>query len=114
VAGATSPKFERQLDGNSEYALAAVVTPQIISPFANNFSMLIARFDSDPAESFSVLNLISLIGLFVMILLAWLMSSHRGRVNWRMVAIGMAIQLLLAALLFNSQNWTFSRNQSQN
>jgi CNT family concentrative nucleoside transporter len=72
--------------------------------------MLIALFDSDRAEGFSVLNLISLIGLFVMVLLAWLMSSNRARVNWRMVAIGTAIQLLLAALLFNSQNWTFDRS----
>lgn len=55
------------------------------------------------------LNLISLLGLFVMILLAWLVSSHRNRVNWRLVVIGVALQAALAAVLFQSQNWTFEK-----
>ena len=54
------------------------------------------------------LNLISLIGLFVMILLAWLVSSHRWRVNWRLVIIGVAFQAVLAAALFKSQEWKFN------
>ena len=58
------------------------------------------------------LNWISLIGLFVMILLAWLVSSHRWRVNWRLVAIGVLCQIILAATLFKSQNWTFDRQFS--
>ena len=41
-----------------------------------------------------------------MIAMAWLMSSHRTRVDWRLVAIGLLLQLSLAALLFQSQNWT--------
>ncbi|TWT90412.1 Nucleoside permease NupX [Pseudobythopirellula maris] len=40
--------------------------------------------------------LISLFGLFVMIGLAWLMSSHKGRVNWRIVGGGLALQFLFA------------------
>ena len=55
------------------------------------------------------LNLISLIGLFVMILLAWLVSSHRWRVNWRLVIVGVAVQAILAAALFKSQEWTFDQ-----
>ena len=55
----------------------------------------------------SYLNLISLLGVFVMLLLAWLMSSHRTKVNLRLVALGVLLQFALAALLFQSQNWTF-------
>lgn len=58
------------------------------------------------------LNLISLIGLFVMILLAWLVSSHRWRVNWRLVVIGVLCQSVLAAALFKSQDWTFNQQFS--
>ena len=58
------------------------------------------------------LNLISLIGLFVMILLAWLVSSHRWRVNWRLVVIGVVFQAVLAAALFKSQEWTFGQQFS--
>jgi len=53
------------------------------------------------------LNLISLLGIFVMIGLAWAVSSHRARVNWRLVVVGVLLQAMLAAMLFQSQNWTF-------
>ena len=55
----------------------------------------------------SYLNLISLLGIFVMVGLAWLMSSHKSRVDWRLVSIGLLLQFALAAVLFQSQNWTF-------
>ena len=58
----------------------------------------------------TVLNLISLLGIFVMIGLAWLVSSHRTKVNWRLVIIGVILQAVFAAVLFQSQNWTFSRS----
>jgi len=48
----------------------------------------------------------------VMILLAWLVSSHRWRVNWRLVIVGFLCQAALAATLFNSQNWTLSQRFS--
>lgn len=51
--------------------------------------------------------MISLLGLAVMILIAWFLSSHKSRVNWRLVCIGVMLQFLLAAVLFQSQNWTF-------
>ncbi len=54
----------------------------------------------------SILNLVSLVGLFSMLGLAWLMSSHKNRVNWKLVAMGLGLQLLLAAVLFQSQSWT--------
>ena len=55
----------------------------------------------------SYLNLISLLGIFVMLLLAWLMSSHRRQVKVRLVVLGVLLQFGLAAILFQSQNWTF-------
>ena len=44
-----------------------------------------------------------------MILLAWLVSSHRWRVNWRLVVVGVLFQAVLAAALFKSQEWTFDK-----
>lgn len=58
-------------------------------------------------ENVSLLNLVSLVGLVSMLGLAWLMSSHKSRVNWRMVGLGLLLQLALGAIFFNSQNWTF-------
>ncbi|MEZ6094924.1 MAG: nucleoside transporter C-terminal domain-containing protein [Pirellulaceae bacterium] len=54
----------------------------------------------------SHLNVVSLFGLLVMVGLAWLMSSHRSRVNWSLVVKGLLLQAVLAAILFSSQNWT--------
>jgi len=58
------------------------------------------------------LNLISLLGIFVMIALAWTVSSHRTKVNWRLVLMGVLLQGILAAVLFQSQSWTFDRHYS--
>ena len=55
------------------------------------------------------LNLISFFGLFVMIGLAWLMSSHRTKVDWRLVVYGLILQMVFAGIFFDSQNWKFSR-----
>ena len=55
----------------------------------------------------SPLNLISLLGLAAMLLIAWGLSSFKGRVSWRLVGVGVLLQFLLAAVLFQSQNWTF-------
>lgn len=57
----------------------------------------------------SVLNLVSLLGLGVMVLIAWCLSSWRYRVDWRLVIYGVTLQLILAAIFFQSQNWTFPR-----
>jgi CNT family concentrative nucleoside transporter len=57
-------------------------------------------------ENVSILNLVSFVGLISMLGLAWLLSSHRNRINWRLVVMGLLLQLALGALLFNSQTWT--------
>lgn len=46
--------------------------------------------------------LISFFGLFVMIGLAWLMSSHKSRVSWRVVAAGLGLQFVFALLILKA------------
>ncbi len=46
---------------------------------------------------------ISALGLFVMIGLAWLMSTHRRRVNWRLVAMGLLLQFSFAWLTLRTE-----------
>ena len=58
----------------------------------------------------SYLNLISVLGIFVMLAFAVLLSSDRKRINWRLVAMGLGLQIILAAVFFNSQSWTFSES----
>lgn len=45
---------------------------------------------------------ISVLGLFVMVLLAWAMSSHKKQVNLRIVAGGLGLQLLFALLILKT------------
>jgi concentrative nucleoside transporter, CNT family len=49
-----------------------------------------------------VLRLVSLFGLVVMILLAWMMSSAKRRFPWRVVAWGLVLQFALAALILRT------------
>lgn len=58
-------------------------------------------------ENVSLLNLVSFFGLISMLGIAWLMSSHKSRVNWRLVVWGLLLQLILGAVFFNSQTWTW-------
>ncbi len=64
-------------------------------------------------QGFSSLNLVSFLGIFILIGIAWSISSHRSRVNWRLVVTGVVLQFLIAAVLFNSQTWTFPRSHPE-
>lgn len=57
-----------------------------------------------------MLNIISVFGLLFLLSLAWLMSSHRDRIDWRLVTFGIILQFVLAGVFFNSQNWKFSQS----
>ncbi|MBM3968675.1 MAG: NupC/NupG family nucleoside CNT transporter [Planctomycetes bacterium] len=46
---------------------------------------------------------VSAFGLFVMIAFAWSMSSHRWRVNWRLVAMGLLLQFAFAWLTLRTE-----------
>jgi concentrative nucleoside transporter, CNT family len=47
-------------------------------------------------------NLISFLGIFVIMGLAWTVSSNRRVMNWRLIGCGTGLQLLFAAFLFMS------------
>jgi CNT family concentrative nucleoside transporter len=53
--------------------------------------------------------LISLLGLFVMIGLAWLMSSQKKKLSWRIIAGGLLLQLALGAIMLRTplRDWMF-------
>jgi CNT family concentrative nucleoside transporter len=66
-----------------------------------------------------MLQVTSGIGLMVMILIAWLLSSDRKRFPWRVVSGGVALQFVLAILLLKTpqgrelfQNVNQARNSS--
>jgi CNT family concentrative nucleoside transporter len=54
--------------------------------------------------------LMSLFGLFTMIMIAWALSSNRRRVNWRVVLGGLALQFLFALLILKTApgRWFFT------
>jgi CNT family concentrative nucleoside transporter len=49
--------------------------------------------------------LISFLGMFVMIGLAWLMSSHKRRLNWRVIVGGLLLQFLFAGVMLWTPPW---------
>ncbi len=55
--------------------------------------------------------LISLLGLFSMVGFAWLLSSHRTRISWRIVGGGMVLQFMLGLLVLKTPGgrWFFER-----
>lgn len=58
-------------------------------------------------ESWDIgLRVMSFIGIWVLLLLTWLMSSDRGRFPWRIVIVGLALQWVLAIIVFSSRSWT--------
>ncbi len=51
----------------------------------------------DERFNFSLVKILrGLLGMLVLILIAWIFSSNRGAINWRVVFMGLAIQLILA------------------
>jgi len=51
----------------------------------------------DERFNFSLVRILrGLLGMLVLILIAWIFSSNRGAINWRVVFMGLAIQLILA------------------
>jgi CNT family concentrative nucleoside transporter len=48
-------------------------------------------------------NLVSFAGIAVLLGVAWLMSSNRHKMNWRVIGWGVALQLAFAVFVFRSQ-----------
>lgn len=63
-----------------------------------------ARVPSGEASSATpwYLRAISLAGIFVFLLIAWAMSEHRTRVNWRLVSIGLLAQFLIVLFILKT------------
>jgi CNT family concentrative nucleoside transporter len=55
--------------------------------------------------------LMSALGLLVLMGLAWLLSTDRRRVSWRTVAWGLALQLIFAVLVLKTApgRWIFAQ-----
>ncbi|MBP7949598.1 MAG: hypothetical protein KA004_08070 [Verrucomicrobiales bacterium] len=47
-----------------------------------------------------------LVGIFVLIAIAWAFSLNRRQINWRTIAGGLVLQLMLAAAFFKFGSWT--------
>ena len=47
-----------------------------------------------------IYNLVSFLGIFVLVGFAWLLSSDRKNMNWRVVGWGIGLQLLIALFIF--------------
>jgi len=45
-------------------------------------------------------NLVSFTGIFILLLFAWLLSADRRNVNWRVIILGISIQLIIAIFIF--------------
>jgi CNT family concentrative nucleoside transporter len=45
-------------------------------------------------------NFVSFAGIFILMAFAWLVSSHRSVVNWRVIIWGLALQILFALFIF--------------
>ncbi len=48
----------------------------------------------------NIYNLISFLGIFILMAFAWLFSSDKRNVNWRVIIWGIIIQLLIASFIF--------------
>jgi concentrative nucleoside transporter, CNT family len=60
-------------------------------------SELEARESEIPSFSFGITNILrGILGMIALIGIAWLFSSNRRAISWKLVAIGLAIQVLLA------------------
>lgn len=57
---------------------------------------------SGSAATTDVWNLVSLAGVFVLLLIAWGCSTDRRRMNWRVIGWGIGLQFLIAALIFTT------------
>jgi len=74
--------------------LSAVLVGQVILAQAPETAQQILSTNS---SGFSFLNLLrGLLGMVVIVTIAWIFSSNRKAISWKVVATGLAIQLILA------------------
>ena len=83
----------------STAAIASVQSPAVDGPAAALQGPAGSR---DTVATPLILRLRSLLGLLALTMLAWLLSSDRGSVPWRLVAWGLGLQLAFAALILKT------------
>jgi CNT family concentrative nucleoside transporter len=54
------------------------------------------------------MNWVSLLGLIALLAIAWIFSTHRKRVRFRIVAWGLGLQFLFAVILLREDAWSFA------
>ena len=53
------------------------------------------------------MNYISLLGLIVLLGIAWLLSYHKSEIKFRPIAWGIGLQLILALIILREDYWSF-------
>ncbi len=82
----TQPDSLTQISKNNETAAVAETTPEIL-----------AKAQIIPSQGFSINSLWrGMLGMAALVFLAFLFSSNRRAINWKIVGIGLAFQLLIA------------------
>jgi len=57
-------------------------------------------FREENSSVMSIYNLVSFVGIFILLGIAWLISSDRRAMNWRLITWGIALQMLFAIMIF--------------
>src|SRR5688572_13334733 len=93
--GALGPAAFSSSLGETAPAAAAVAAPVAAAP------------DSGSLASRAV----SFLGLFALVGLCWLMSTDRKKINWKLVAWGMGLQILFGVIVLKTEPglWFFQK-----
>jgi concentrative nucleoside transporter, CNT family len=84
------------ITGTEGTDLEEVVADTLITRLPTE-SELEARDNEIPTFAFGITNILrGLLGMIVLIGIAWIFSANRKRVSWKLVGIGLSIQILLA------------------
>ena len=73
------------------------LTPEVIQSAAEQLAIAREGLDTPLVE-----RLVGLLGMAVMIGIAWLLSNNRNRVNWRLVGMGVGVQVLFGFLVLKT------------
>jgi CNT family concentrative nucleoside transporter len=73
------------------------LAPEVIQSAAEQLAIAREGLDTPLVE-----RLVGLLGMAVMIGIAWLLSNNRNRVNWRLVGMGVGVQVLFGFLVLKT------------
>jgi CNT family concentrative nucleoside transporter len=96
-AGAVVPPATGDAKANADADANPKKPAAALAPPPKKKTVLLKEMSSDEAWGSRA---ISFLGLFAFIGIAWLMSNNRRKVNWKLVAVGCALQLGFAVMIF--------------